>query len=152
MERNAMKPFNKILIPTDGSEYTKEAIKKGLELAKVLDAEVMALYVVDQTSFINFPMDSTIVSVYSLLEKEGKDAVEFVKSEGAKLGLNVNVKIEEGSPPRKILETSKQHDLIVMGTLGRTGVSKLLLGSVAEKVVRFAECPVLVVRARGEKQ
>ena len=152
MERTAMKPFNKILIPTDGSEYTKEAIKKGLELAKVLDAEVTALYVVDQTSFINFPMDSTIVSVYSLLEKEGKDAVDFVKSEGAKLGLNVNVKIEEGSPPRKILETSKQHDLIVMGTLGRTGVSKLLLGSVAEKIVRFAECPVLVVRAKGEKQ
>jgi nucleotide-binding universal stress UspA family protein len=147
-----MKPFNKILIPTDGSEYTKEAIKKGLELAKVLEAEVTALYVVDQTSFINFPMDSTIVSVYSLLEKEGKDAVEFVKSEGAKLGLNVSVKIEEGSPARKILETSKQHDLIVMGTLGRTGVSKLLLGSVAEKVVRFAECPVLVVRAKGEKQ
>jgi nucleotide-binding universal stress UspA family protein len=147
-----MKPFNKILIPTDGSEYTKEAIKKGLELAKVLDAEVTALYVVDQTSFINFPMDSTIVSVYSLLEKEGKDAVDFIKSEGAKLGLNVNVKIEEGSPPRKILETSKQHDLIVMGTLGRTGVSKLLLGSVAEKVVRFAECPVLVVRAKGERQ
>ena len=152
MERNTMKPFNKILIPTDGSEYTKEAIKKGLELAKVLDAEVTALYVVDQTSFINFPMDSTIVSVYSLLEKEGKDAVEFVKSEGAKLGLSVNVKIEEGSPPRKILEASKQHDLIVMGTLGRTGVSKLLLGSVAEKIVRFAECPVLVVRAKGEKQ
>jgi nucleotide-binding universal stress UspA family protein len=147
-----MKPFNKILIPTDGSDYTKEAIMKGLELAKLLDAEVTALYVVDQTSFINFPMDSTIVSVYSLLEKEGKDAVEFVKSEGAKLGLNVSVKIEEGSPARKILETSKQHDLIVMGTLGRTGVSKLLLGSVAEKVVRFAECPVLVVRAKGEKQ
>lgn len=152
MERTAMKPFNKILIPTDGSDYTKEAIKKGLELAKVLDAEVTALYVVDQTSFINFPMDSTIVSVYSLLEKEGKDAVEYVKSEGAKLGLNVNVKIEEGSPARKIMEISKQHDLIVMGTLGRTGISKLLLGSVAEKVVRFAECPVLVVRAKGERQ
>ncbi len=146
-----MKPFNKILIPTDGSEYTKEAIKKGLELAKVLDAEVTALYVVDQTSFINFPMDSTIVSVYSLLEKEGKDAVDYVTAEGAKLGIHVNVKIEEGSPPRKIIEASKQHDLVVMGTLGRTGVSKLLLGSVAEKVVRFAECPVLVVRAKGEK-
>jgi nucleotide-binding universal stress UspA family protein len=152
MERTAMKPFNRILIPTDGSEYTKEAIKKGLELAKVLDAEVTALYVVDQTSFINFPMDSTIVSVYTLLEKEGKDAVDYVKSEGAKLGINVNIKIEEGSPPRKIMEISKQFDLIVMGTLGRTGVSKLLLGSVAEKVVRFAECPVLVVRAKGERQ
>ncbi len=147
-----MKPFSKILIPTDGSDYTKEAIKKGLELAKVLDAEVTALYVVDQTSFINFPMDSTIVSVYSLLEKEGKDAVGYVKAEGAKLGLDVIEKIEEGSPPRKIMEISKQYDLIVMGTLGRTGVSKLLLGSVAEKVVRFADCPVLVVRAKGEKQ
>ncbi len=147
-----MKAFNKILIPTDGSDYTKEAIKKGLELAKVLDAEVTALYVVDQTSFINFPMDSTIVSVYSLLEKEGKDAVDYIKSEGDKLGVTVNVKIEEGSPSRKVIEASKQFDLIVMGTLGRTGVSKLLLGSVAEKVVRFAECPVLVVRAKGEKQ
>ena len=147
-----MKPFNKILIPTDGSDYTKEAIKKGLELAKVLDAEVTALYVVDQTSFINFPMDSTIVSVYSLLEKEGKDAVDYVVAEGAKLGLKVNIKIEEGSPSRKVIEASKQFDLVVMGTLGRTGVSKLLLGSVAEKVVRFAECPVLVVRAKGEKQ
>ncbi len=147
-----MKPFNKILIPTDGSDYTKEAIKKGLELAKVLDAEVTALYVVDQTSFINFPMDSTIVSVYSLLEKEGKDAVDYVMAEGAKLGLKVNMRIEEGSPSRKVIEASKAFDLIVMGTLGRTGVSKLLLGSVAEKVVRFAECPVLVVRAKGEKQ
>ena len=106
-----MKPFNKILIPTDGSDYTKEAIKKGLELAKVLDAEVTALYVVDQTSFINFPMDSTIVSVYSLLEKEGKDAVDYVVAEGAKLGLKVNIKIEEGSPSRKVIEASKQFDL-----------------------------------------
>ena len=151
MERTAMKPFSKILIPTDGSEYTKEAITKGLELAKVLDAEVTALYVVDQTSFINFPMDSTIVSVYSLLEKEGKDAINYVKVEGEKLGLTVKVMIEEGNPSRKIMEVSKQFDLIVMGTLGRTGVSKLLLGSVAEKIVRFAECPVLVVRSRGEK-
>jgi len=148
MERRSMTLFKKILIPTDGSENTKEAIMKGLEMAKVMDAEVTALYVVDQTSFINFPMDSTIVSVYSLLEKEGRDAVEFVKSEGAKLGVKVTTKVEEGSPARKIVDTSKLHDLVVMGTLGRTGISKILLGSVAERVVRFAECPVLVVRSQ----
>ena len=74
------------MVPTDGSEYTRAAISKGLELAKLMGADVTALYVVDQTSFINFPMDSTVVSVYSLLEKEGKDAVEYVKSEGEKLG------------------------------------------------------------------
>lgn len=143
--------FSKILIPTDGSEYTKAAIDKGLRLAKLLDARVTALYVVDQTSFVNFPMDSTIVNVYALLEKEGKEALEYVREEGEKLGVEVQTVMEEGSPVKKIVELSRAHDLIVMGTLGRTGVSKLLLGSVAERVLRHAACPVLVVRAqRGE--
>jgi nucleotide-binding universal stress UspA family protein len=146
-----MSTFKKILIPTDGSEYTKAAIAKGLELAKAMGAEVTALYVVDQTSFINFPMDSTIVSVYTLLEKEGQEALDYVKQEGGKLGVKVGTKIEEGAPARKIIDASKDHDLIVMGTLGRTGISKLLLGSVAERVVRFAHCPVLVVRAQEDE-
>jgi len=145
-----MTAFKKILIPTDGSEYTKTAIAKGLALAQQMGSEVTAMYVVDQTSFINFPMDSTVVSVYALLEKEGKDAVDFVVSEGAKLGIKVKVMIEEGSPSRKIIDASKNFDLVVMGTLGRTGVSKLLLGSVAEKVIRLAQCPVMVIKAEPE--
>jgi nucleotide-binding universal stress UspA family protein len=152
-ERNDMALFKRILIPTDGSEYTKAAIAKGLELAKLMNAEVTAMYVVDQTSFINFPMDSTMVSVYSLLEKEGKEAVEYVRKEGEKIGVKVETIVEEGSPVRKIVDASKNFDLIVMGTLGRTGFSKLLLGSVAERVVRYADCPVMVVRAaRRESQ
>jgi nucleotide-binding universal stress UspA family protein len=143
--------FKKILIPTDGSEYTKAAVRKGLEIAKAVGAEVTALYVVDQTSFINFPMDYTIVSVYTLLEKEGEEAMEFVKKEAEALGVKVTTRIEEGSPSRKIVDLSAEHDLVVMGTLGRTGFSKLLLGSVAERVVRFAKCPVLVVRSPGEE-
>lgn len=143
--------FKKILIPTDGSEYTKAAIDKGLEMAKAAGAEVTALYVVDQTSFINFPMDSTIVSVYTLLEKEGHEAMEYVKQRAEAMGVKVVTKIEEGSPSRKIVDMSADHDLVVMGTLGRTGFSKLLLGSVAERVVRFAKCPVLVVRSPGEE-
>ncbi len=143
--------FKKILIPTDGSENTKAAVRKGLEMAKATGGEVTALYVVDQTSFINFPMDSTIVSVYTLLEKEGEEALEFVKKEAEALGVKVTTRIEEGSPSRKIVDLSAEHDLVVMGTLGRTGFSKLLLGSVAERVVRFAKCPVLVVRSPGEE-
>jgi len=143
--------FKKILIPTDGSEYTKAAVRMGLEIAKASEAEVTALYVVDQTSFINFPTDSTIISVYTLLEKEGEEALEYVKQEAERLGVKVTPRIEEGSPSRKIVELSSEHDLVVMGTLGRTGFSKLLLGSVAERVVRFAKCPVLVVRATGEE-
>lgn len=142
-----MNQFKKILIPTDGSEYTKKAIAQGLEIAKLMNAEVTALYVVDQTSFVNFPMDSTVVSIYSLLEKEGQDAVDYVVEEGAKIGVKVTAMLQEGSPVKKIVDLAKDHDLVVMGTIGRTGISKILLGSVAERVVRFAPCPVLVVRS-----
>lgn len=143
-----MDDMNRILIATDGSEYTKEAISRGLYLAKVLGAEVTVLYVVDQTQFVSFPMDSSIVSVYSLLEKEGKKAVEDVVAEGEKVGVKVTPMVVEGSPTRKIVEVAADFDLVVMGTLGRSALSKLFMGSVAERVTRYAPCPVLVVRCK----
>jgi len=140
--------IKKILIATDGSEYTKEAVSQGLHLAKVLGADVTALYVIDQTSFVSFPIDSSIVSVYSLLENEGKRAVEEVKKEGEQLGVTVTTVVAEGSPTRKIVEMAANMDLVVIGTLGRSALSKLFMGSVAERVTRYAPCPVLVVRAK----
>jgi nucleotide-binding universal stress UspA family protein len=140
--------MKRILVATDGSDYTKEAVSQGLHLAKVLGAEVTALYVVDQTSFVSFPMDSSIVSVYSLLENEGKRAVEQVVEEGESLGLKVTPLIVEGSPTRKIVEIAADFDLVVLGTLGRSALSKLFMGSVAERVTRYAPCPVLVVRSK----
>ena len=140
--------IKKILIATDGSEYTKEAVSTGLQLAKILGAEVTALYVIDQTSFVSFPIDSSIVSVYSLLENEGKRAVEDVKKDGEQLGIKVNTVVAEGSPTRKIVEMAADMDLVVMGTLGRSAISKLFMGSVAERVTRYAPCPVLVVRSK----
>ena len=143
-----MDEIKKILIATDGSEYTKEAVSTGLHLAKILGAEVTALYVIDQTSFVSFPIDSSIVSVYSLLENEGKRAVDEVKKEGEQAGVMVNTVVVEGSPTRKIVEMASDFDLVVIGTLGRSALSKLFMGSVAERVTRYAPCPVLVVRSR----
>lgn len=143
-----MDDLKRILIATDGSDYTKEAVSRGLSLAKVFCAEVTALYVVDQTSFVSFPMDSSIVSVYSLLENEGKRAVDEVVKEGETLGVKVTPMIVEGSPTKKIVETAADFDLVVLGTLGRSALSKLFMGSVAERVTRYAPCPVLVVRSR----
>ncbi len=143
-----MEDIKKILIATDGSEYTKEAVSQGLYLAKILGADVTALYVIDQTSFVSFPIDSSIVSVYSLLENEGKRAVDEVKKEGEKIGVKVTPVVAEGSPTRKIVEMAADMDLVVMGTLGRSALSKLFMGSVAERVTRYAPCPVLVVRSR----
>jgi nucleotide-binding universal stress UspA family protein len=143
-----LQEIRKILIATDGSDYTKEAVSTGLQLAKILGAQVTALYVIDQTSFVSFPIDSSIVSVYSLLENEGKRAVDEVKSEGEAMGINVTPVVVEGSPTRKIIEMATDFDLIVIGTLGRSALSKLFMGSVAERVTRYASCPVLVVRSK----
>jgi len=143
-----LQEIKKVLIATDGSEYTKEAVSTGLHLAKILGAEVTALYVIDQTSFVSFPIDSSIVSVYSLLENEGKRAVEDVKTEGEGMGIKVSTIVAEGSPTRKIVETAADFDLVVIGTLGRSALSKLFMGSVAERVTRYAPCPVLVVRSK----
>jgi nucleotide-binding universal stress UspA family protein len=141
-----MSIYKQILIPTDGSEYTKAAALHGLTLAKLTGAEVTALFVIDVSTISSFPLGPAIPDLTPVLEGEGKKAVEFVRVEGEKMGVKVTAKIELGSPASTIIKDSAKFDLVVMGTLGRSGVSKLLLGSVAEKVIRFAECPVLVVR------
>lgn len=141
-----MSLYNKILIPTDGSEYTQAAIGHGLNLAKLAGAEVTALFVVDETAIMYFPMGPTLPDIYPMLEEEAKKAVGHVLEEGRKLGVKVTTRIERGSPSMVIAKDSAGYDLIVMGTLGRSGVAKMLLGSVAERVVRLSECPVLVVR------
>lgn len=144
--------FQRILVPTDGSDYTKAAVNKAVELAKVVGGNITALYVIDKSAFSNLPADAAISSVYSSLEKEGTNAIDYVTEICNDAGIPVETKIREGSPVNEIVsESAGGYDLIVMGTLGRTGVSKLLMGSVAERVVRASNCPVMVVRAKEAK-
>lgn len=139
--------FTKILVPTDGSEFTKAAIRQAVELAKVTGGSITALYVIDQTVFGNVPIDSSVNAIYDMMDKEGHNATAFVKSLGEENGIDVSEMVVSGSPVKAIVETSKDFELIVMGTLGRTGFAKFMMGSVAEKVVRFAKCPVMVVKS-----
>ncbi|MDG6219957.1 MAG: universal stress protein [Candidatus Thermoplasmatota archaeon] len=145
-----MDQYKRILIPTDGSEYTKIAVEKGISLAALLGAKVTALYVVDQASFAAIPPDSMITNLYSILNREGEEAVKHVKELGEKAGVQVEMKIAEGVPAEEIVKEAKANDIVVMGTLGRTGISRLLLGNVAEKVVRHAPCPVMLIRLKEE--
>ncbi len=143
--------FKKIVIPTDGSVFTGPAIDAGIEMAKAVGAEVTALYVLDQSVYSNMPMDAAIVNVYQTLEKEGRNAVKAVRAKAEAAGVPVEERIVEGLPAAAIVALSKDYDLIVMGTLGRTGVSKALMGSVAEKAIEGAKCPVMVVRSAPAK-
>ncbi|KYK35476.1 MAG: universal stress protein [Theionarchaea archaeon] len=141
--------YKKILIATDGSEHSEEAVRHGLTLAKRSSASVTALYVVEVTH-----PSRSIASPTSLLLKEqieehrelGKEIVEKVVQKGKEMGVDVEPVVAEGHPANEIIEHAKDHDLVVMGTLGRSGFSHLLVGSVAERVVRHAPIPVLVVR------
>lgn len=139
--------FTKILVPTDGSEFTKAAIREAVDLAKVSGGKITALYVIDQTLFGNVPVDSSVNAIYDMMDKEGHNATAFVKSLGKENGIEVEELVVNGSPVKSIVEASKDFDIIVMGTLGRTGFAKFMMGSVAEKVVRFAKCPVMVVKS-----
>jgi len=139
--------FRNILVPTDGSEYTKMAIDRAVEFAKAVGGSITAIYVIDHTVFGNIPMDSSVTSVYDMMEKEGHEATRYVKQLCEANGIECKELIVEGAPVKAIVNASSDYDVIVMGTLGRTGFAKLMMGSVAERVVRYAKCPVMVVRA-----
>ena len=139
--------FRNILVPTDGSEYTKLAIDRAIEFAKEVGGSITAIYVIDHTVFGNIPMDSSVTSVYDMMETEGHEATKYVMELCEKNGVEAKELIVEGAPVKAIVNASSDYDIIVMGTLGRTGFAKLMMGSVAERVVRYAKCPVMVVRA-----
>ncbi|MCL2032669.1 MAG: universal stress protein [Methanomassiliicoccaceae archaeon] len=141
--------FKKILVPTDGSEFTKYAVDIAVELAELSKGKVTALYVLDRTVYANSPMDTALVNVYDALEKEGTLATSYVTEKANAAGVEVEEKLVEGVPSKVILQEAEtgEYDIIVMGSLGRTGISKLLMGSVAEKIVQNAKCPVMVAKS-----
>lgn len=146
----ASKFYEKILIATDGSEYTKNAVDYGIDIAKNTGAKLFAIYVVDTAAFASIPMDAAWESMYELLKQEGDLAIKFVAERAEAEGLEVEGNLIEGHPADEIIRYSEKNSIsvIVMGTLGKSGLDRFLLGSVAEKVVRNSKIPVLVVRGK----
>jgi len=146
----ASKFYEKILIATDGSEYTKNAVDYGIDIAKSTGAKLFAIYVVDTAAFASIPMDAAWESMYELLKQEGDLAVKYVAERAEAEGLKVEGNLIEGHPADEIIKYSEKNSisLIVMGTLGKSGLDRFLLGSVAEKVVRNSKIPILVVRGK----
>jgi nucleotide-binding universal stress UspA family protein len=138
--------FKNILIATDGSQYSLAAVQKGIDLARFYGAKVYALYVIDTRALAGSAGLPEPANMYQLLEQEGKNAVDQVKK--AAEGLSVETFVLQGHPSATIVRFANENgiDLIVMGKLGKSGIEELLLGSVADKVIRLASCPVLVVK------
>jgi nucleotide-binding universal stress UspA family protein len=156
-----MKEYQKILIPTDGSEDANYAALKGLSLAKLIGAKVTAVHVIEHPHYFGEalavgdmipvePPEMKESKMFQGLERIAQKAVDFIKEEGDKIGVEVETKIIEGHPADLIAKLSDEYDLIVVSALGRSCMSDLLMGSVADKVARHAKCPVLVIRQKAK--
>ena len=146
-----MLPFKNILSPTDFSEHSYKAIKVAGELALHFSARLVVLHVVSLTPLITGSVDTPGFDVAYYQQELEKDAREQLQDVIKKL-VSKDVKnfasmIASGSYPDEILRIAREEksDLIVIGTRGRTGVAHLVLGSVAERVVQLAPCPVLTI-------
>lgn len=142
------KQYKKILVATDGSENSRNAVSSAIELAKATGAELCAAYVVsDVDLYAGIRSSNWAEAMHEHFIKEGEEAIKYVKDEGEADSIEVNTFLLEGNAGEKIVDFAEANDidLIVMGTRGRTGVNRFLIGSVAENVVRHSKARVLVV-------
>lgn len=139
--------IQKILLPIDDSEHSEKTIRYALDLAKLTHAAVVVMHAFQVPIFRK--RGTAMVEDFRIsLEEEAKELVAEVTAQLQNEGLTASALVVEGSPSEAILQAAEadQSDLIVMGSRGGGGLPGLNLGSVAERVVRRASVPVLVVK------
>jgi len=143
--------LKKILIATDGSETSLRAAEMAVGIAKTSSASLTAVYVMDVQRLAQLPgyaaMPGIKDNLMELMFKEGSEALEEIGDKARDAGVAYERAVAEGDPGEELLKlcSDQGFDLIVLGSIGKSGLTKFLLGSVAEKVVRHAHIPVLVV-------
>jgi nucleotide-binding universal stress UspA family protein len=151
--------FKKIMIATDGSDCSVLAANRGIELARLSGGTVYAVHVVP-TAYL-FPMDGDYFSsmgvnpywepmyetMYGALNKQGQQTVDSVKGLGEAKGIKVEPILLEGHPAEELIRYAEEQgmDIVIMGTHGKKGLDRLILGSVAENLVRHSKVPIMVV-------
>jgi len=151
-------PIKRILIPVDFSADSLKALAYARDFAKPFGAELCVLYVVEPIYYAT-PADmyATSPNIAMLIDEQqrvGAQQLARINADLKKRGATVRTLQKTGSAAQSIVDTAKtlKADLIIMGTHGRTGFAHMLMGSVAEKVVRTAGCPVLTVRPEAAKK
>lgn len=137
------------LMPVDGSECSKRSLGQGLELAKDLNATVTFLFVFDEqiAGYYGSPGAHYIREMYQDYQKAGEAILEDARTVANKNGVKADVKlVKHHRPVEAIVDESKDYDMIVMGTHGRRGFDRFMLGSVAEGVLRRSSKPLLLMR------
>ena len=145
--------YQRILVPIDGSPTSTRGLDEALKLAKLTGASIRLVHVLDQPMFMG--PETYTIDVFGILRKAGEKIMQTARERVVAAGIDVSTFVSEVFPGRVcdvVLEQAKAFsaDLIVIGTHGRRGVGRLLVGSDAEQIVRLATVPVLLVRAPHE--
>lgn len=142
--------YEEVMIPTDGSDAASVAIDHGLAIAEAADARVHAVTIIDVGAMAPTPDYSPPMELLERFEAEGERATEAIATRAKDAGLDAMTSVSEGLPASDLLAYADENDidLITMGTTGRTGLNRYLLGSTAERLIRHAKMPVLAVNAR----
>jgi len=150
--------LKKILIATDGSETSMRAAKMAVSIGKASGASLTAVYVLDVHRLAQLPgyaaMPGIKDNLMELMLKEGGEALEEIGDMARDANVAYERVVVEGDPGEELLKLCREpgFDLVVLGSVGRGVLTRLLLGSVAERVVRHSPVPVLVVPARDEQE
>jgi nucleotide-binding universal stress UspA family protein len=150
--------FNKILVPIDGSAPSKAGLERAIALAKSQRARLRLVHVVDDNAVLRGGIEPSINvgELLDILEKDGRKLLESAETAARKRGVKTDTVMREAHIGRVADEIVREAarsraDLIVMGTHGRRGLGRLVMGSDAESVLRESRVPVLLVKARGRR-
>lgn len=136
--------YERIILPIDGSDQAKKAAKKAFTIAKNRNIDVYAVHVIHRAHFL---VDPEMLSTMEKMMRENADAfLDEIGNIGKKMNITIHKKIIHGNPFEEIINFAQIKDLIVMGNKGKTGLEKIFIGSVTEKVLHHAPCDVLVVK------
>ena len=143
--------FERITIATDGSKASEAAAEVGLDIARLSKGRIVAVYVVDIARLTSLPGYTSLPGIadriLEMMLKEGEDATTAVEKMAKAAGVPCSRQVVQGDPSTELIRISEgsKTDMLVLGSIGRSGLDKLLLGSVAEKVVHHSKIPVLIV-------
>jgi nucleotide-binding universal stress UspA family protein len=144
-----MPVFTNILVAMDGSEASQRAMSQAVDLAKLCNAKLHTIYVVETGLFSSLPMEGTVEIMYSVLEKEGEEVMERAKKYASEKGITLITHLKQGHAGSEILALAEEEksDLIIVGSHGKSNTDRLLIGSVSTFVVTHSTVTTMVVRS-----
>ena len=144
-----MPVFTNILVAMDGSEASQRAMSQAVDLAKLCNAKLHTIYIVETGLFSSLPMEGSVEIMYSVLEKEGEEVMERAKIYASEKNITVITHMKQGHAGSEILALAEEEksDLIIVGSHGKSNTDRLLIGSVSTFVVTHSTVTTMVVRS-----